>query len=217
MALKSKKPTPLATSAEKEIAEPCAKQMATLSLTPVFTAAGIVQSFSIHGELDYLQLADHLTDQCNSVHQGDLRRAEAMLTAQAHSLDAIFANMARRAALNAGEYMGAADTYLKLALRAQNQCRATLETLAAIKNPPVVFAKQANIAHGPQQVNNGGNVPIAHAKQIDNQPIELLEHDSGKWMDTGTTTATGRSHQAVETVEAIHRPTQRRGQGHRKP
>jgi hypothetical protein len=30
----------------------------------------------------------------------------------------------------------------------------TLETLATIKNPPVVFARQANIAQGPQQVNN---------------------------------------------------------------
>jgi hypothetical protein len=46
--------------------------------------------------------------------------------------------------------------------RAGHQCRATVETLALSKNPPV-FARQANIAHGPQQVNNeaalarGGN------------------------------------------------------------
>ena len=32
---------------------------------------------------------------------------------------------------------------------------AQLETLANIKNPPTVFAQQANIAHRPQQVNNG--------------------------------------------------------------
>ena len=42
-----------------------------------------------------------------------------------------------------------------MALRAQNQCRMTLETIATIKNPSVVFAKQANIAAGHQQVNNG--------------------------------------------------------------
>ena len=41
-----------------------------------------------------------------------------------------------------------------VAFKAQSQCRATLEALAAIKNPPVVFARQANIAQGPQQVNN---------------------------------------------------------------
>jgi hypothetical protein len=44
---------------------------------------------------------------------------------------------------------------MRMALRAQNQCRATLQTLAAIKNPPVVFANRANIASGPHPVNNG--------------------------------------------------------------
>ena len=34
-----------------------------------------------------------------------------------------------------------------------------MEALAEMKNPhPVAFVKQANIAHGPQQVNNGGEV-----------------------------------------------------------
>jgi hypothetical protein len=43
---------------------------------------------------------------------------------------------------------------MRLALKAQGQCRATLETLAVLKNPPTVFAKQANIAAGAQQVTN---------------------------------------------------------------
>jgi hypothetical protein len=43
---------------------------------------------------------------------------------------------------------------MQMVLKAQSQCRATLKTLATIKNPPVVFARQANIAQGPQQVNN---------------------------------------------------------------
>jgi len=46
------------------------------------------------------------------------------------------------------------EVHMRLALEAQNQCRMTLETLATIKNPPTVFARQANIAHRPQQVNN---------------------------------------------------------------
>lgn len=59
-----------------------------------------------------------------------------------------------------GEYLNATDTYLRLALKAQAQCRATLQTLAEIKNPrPVAFVKQANIAHGPatgEQRDAGG-------------------------------------------------------------
>ncbi len=69
-----------------------------------------------------------------------------------NTLDSIFNSLVQRA-INS-EYLDHLDRYLKLALRAQSQCRATWETLAAIKNPPIVYAKQANIAQGHQQVNN---------------------------------------------------------------
>lgn len=42
-----------------------------------------------------------------------------------------------------------------LCLEGAEPREATLETLANIKNPPVVLARQANITTGPQQVNNG--------------------------------------------------------------
>jgi hypothetical protein len=46
------------------------------------------------------------------------------------------------------------------AFKAQAQCRATFETIALSKNPPV-FARQANIAQGPQQINNTMSVARA--------------------------------------------------------
>ena len=56
-----------------------------------------------------------------------------------------------------GTYLATTESYLRLALKAQAQSRATVEALAEMKNPhPVSFVKQANIAHGNQQVNNGG-------------------------------------------------------------
>ena len=78
-----------------------------------------------------------------------------MLVAQAHTLDAVFHETLRRSSnhMTAG-YLETAERYIKLGLKAQAQCRATLETLAKIKTPPTLFAQQANIAHGPQQVNN---------------------------------------------------------------
>jgi len=55
--------------------------------------------------------------------------------------------------------MGAAESYMRLALRAQNQCQATLRTLGEIKSPKnVAFVKQANIAKN-QQVNNNATPP----------------------------------------------------------
>ena len=58
------------------------------------------------------------------------------------------------------EYINAAEIYLRLALKAQAQCRTTVETLVEMKNPrPVAFVSQANISNGPQQVNNA--TPLA--------------------------------------------------------
>ena len=137
------------------------------------------------------------------VRDGDLTRTEGILTIQAHTLDVIFNNLARWAALNMGEHLGAAETYLRLALKAQSQCRSTLETLAEIKNPrPVAFVKQANISNGPQQVNNGSqaaSLPPAHGK-IENQQNKLLEGEHGTRMDSGTASAASGANQDLETV-----------------
>jgi hypothetical protein len=158
-----------------------------------------------------------LEAQTAAVQSGDLKRGEAMLTAQAHALDALFGNLARRAArnLNAG-HRDACEQYLRLAFKAQAQCRVTWEAIAEIKNPrPVAFVKQANIAHGPQQVNNGP-APAAlssRAEQTENPPSKLLESENGKRMDTGTASAPGRANQELEIVGAIHRAAHARGQG----
>ncbi len=143
-------------------------------------------------------------EQTKAVQDGDLRRGEAMLTAQAHTLDAIFNNLAQLA-INSN-YMDKLDCYLKLALRAQSQCRATWESLATIKNPPVVgYIRQANIAHGHQQVNNEqvalNEAPRAGEKQ--NLQNKLLEKKDGKRLDTSTAGAAIGADQAMATMGAI--------------
>ena len=85
--------------------------------------------------------------------------------------------------MNMGEYPDAAERYMRLALKAQTQCRATIETLAQIKNPPMVFARQANVTSGPQQINNG--VPLA--REIQTEQGKLLEQTHGERVDPGAT------------------------------
>ncbi len=123
-------------------------------LKPAVQAALTVSAYSeLFGEQALEYLVDALSDQTNAVIDGDLRRGEAMLTVQAHTLDAIYNDLARRAVRS--EHISRLEAYLKLALRAQSQCRATWEAVSAIQNPPVAgYVNQANIAHGPQQVNN---------------------------------------------------------------
>lgn len=127
-----------------------------------------------------------------------------------HTLDAIFNNLARRA-INA-EYMDNLDRYLKLALRAQSQCRATREALATIKNPPVAgYVRQANIAHGPQQVNNAPNAPAVAPRAGENPNLQnkLLEEKDGERLAPGTTCTPGRVDQAMATLGEIDRAEDR--------
>jgi len=129
--------------------------------------------------------------------------------------------MSRRAALNMGEHMGAMETYMRLALKAQSQCRTTLETLAEIKNPrAVAFVKQANIAGGHQQVNNlapeiPGPVPVEAGRAgTKRRPNELLEEiPDAQWLDPRAAPATGAGDPEVATVGAGDRPAQRRRKG----
>ena len=125
---------------------------------------------------------------------------------QAHALQSIFMNFSRRAL--AQEYQKNLESFFRMAMKAQNQCRMTLETLANIKNPPVVFAKQANIANGPQQVNNGIPAP-AHAEKTLNQSNELLEVQHGQRLDTGATGKAAGADPTMATVGEINRPTNR--------
>ena len=144
------------------------------------------------GQVDLSEMAASLRAGGDAVSGGDLGSAEKLLHAQAVSLNAIFSELARRSHLNMGEFMDASERYMRLALKAQSQCRATLETLAAIKNPPIVYARQMNVANGPQQVNNGAAAnnekqqqPAAHAAENRTQPSQLLEDAShgGTQMD----------------------------------
>ena len=140
-----------------------------------------------------------------------MRRPEAMLVAQAYSLQAIFVQLARKASQQ--EYMKNYETFLRLALNAQSQCRTSLESLAMLKNPGVVFAKQANIAHGPQQVNNGVAPPVAadppRAGNSISERNELLEVSRGERMDTGAAGEAGGVDSDVAAVEASNRTKDR--------
>ena len=169
-------------------------------------------------DLSLMDMTRELREQGEGVNRGDFAVSEQMLNGQAVALNAMFGELARRAALNMGEHLSAAETYLRLALKAQAQCRATIETLAAMKNPPVVFARQANISNGPQQVNNGGeranpnSTPApaqyahrgAHTANQSIEQTELLEASDGERLDAGAQgTASGANpHLApVETLD----------------
>ena len=127
------------------------------------------------GEVDPWACGDFLESQISKVQRGDMSDVEAKLYGQASALEAIFQGLAQRSATNMLMNFEVSERLLRLALKAQSQCRTTLETLAEIKNPrSVAFVRQANIAGGHQQINNG-HPPPERAEILQSEPNELQE------------------------------------------
>lgn len=143
---------------------------------------------------------------------GDRSGLEAILTAQVVACNAIFTDCVRRARLN---YQNAEvhDRLLRLGLRAQGQCRATAESIAVMQAPPAVFAKQANIANGHQQVNNGTQPARVRAGESEVGPNKLLQ--AGTYVeriervDSGAPGAAAASDSALEAVGPVNRSEKR--------
>ncbi len=159
------------------------RKMAEVQLSPTILNTVTTQCLtkSIIGEVDLTEAVDVMKEKSDKIIAGDLSELESTLSAQVVSLNAIFTTLARRS--TNCEYLNQMETNLRLALKAQAQCARTVEVLAAMKNPPIVFAKQANIAHGHQQVNNGVQ-PATHAGKNINSSNELLSENSNATLDT---------------------------------
>ena len=157
-------------------------------------------------DIDLTETRRVLREAADKIKGGDLSDVESMLYSQASALNLMFAEMNRRAlgALYDGASFEAGKAYMGISLKTQNQCRMTLETLGNIKNPPAVFAKQANIAHGPQQVNNNA-APRAPATENQNQPSKLVEAKNETPMDTGTTGNSRTADSQLEAVDTVNR------------
>lgn len=144
----------------------------------------------------------------DAVAGGDIADCERLLAAQASALNWVFASFAHRAALGAeNNALADAETFLRLALRAQGQCRATVEALASMKRPrQLAFVAQTNV-----QVNNGrGDAPVS---QGENLPTELLESDHEQRLDPGAPSTPSRQNSRLAAVAALHGAALGRGQG----
>lgn len=159
------------------------------ALLPTVNAASVIQAYQSNvmgADVDLTAMVDGLRDTIKEVKGGDLSRLEAMLISQATALQTLFTSLARRATHQ--EQLRQYEAYTVLALKAQAQSRATISALVDLKFPrQATFVKQANIAHGPQQVNNGpapaGTRAHAHAREKKGDDPELLERRDGEVLE----------------------------------
>ena len=131
------------------------------------------------------------------VSNGDLSEIEEMLYTQSYALNAIFASMVARSSRQ--EYRANTQLFMNLALKAQNQSRATLQALIQLKQPnQTAFIKQTNIAHGHQQVNNGTQL-----ENKSNSQNKLLGDIND--LDTRTKAATKPVDSQLDALELLNR------------
>ena len=182
-----------------------------LALVPSLNAAVVIEAYQsniVGKDVDINVMVERLRETFAEVKTGDLHTMEAMLISQATALQTIFTHLARRA--SSQEHMRHYESFLGLALKAQAQSRATISALVDLKYPrQATFVKQANIANGPQQVNNAGTQggstqgstqpiaqPCSHGKETEPEQNKLLEAQHGQpggWMDTRAAQTTKRS------------------------
>ena len=171
--------------------------------SPQVNAAAIQREFSIttKDNLDLMALTGLLSETCRSAVDGSSKRGSMMLAAQAEALNAIFTKLATRASANMDEgYVGATETYLRLALKAQNQSKATLEALSRVQNPRVAsYVGQLNATTGPQQVSNVVDT------RLEKSPNEVLEVANGERLDRGAQGATVEGNSEMEAMVPRHR------------
>ena len=220
MTRKPKKPARLEAETFPRKAIPCrsgpsddekGRAFAKLINSPELAAHRVVsmmQPKSLADEIDTPTLLATLRDQAAAVQNGDLAHAEAMLINQASSLQALFVRLAERAMEQA--HMPNLEGFMRLALRAQSQCRATLETLATIRNPPIIYARQANVTTGPQQVNNGIAV-TSQAREIETEQSQLSGGSHELLSDTRASGEAGRANPPLEAMGEIYRTEVPRG------
>ncbi len=161
---KQKAPGPMKPNAVLQIAqtpeETGAQALARVMLEPqvrhgicasAFTGKALGSQIEAPGLMHYI---DHLKSATAKAEAGDLGLDSRTLAAQAITLDSMFTDLAGRAALNVGQHLNAAETYVRLALKAQSNCRATLEALAKLHQP-----REQTVRH--VHVNDGGQAIVA--------------------------------------------------------
>lgn len=130
-----------------------------------------------------------LAEKMAAARDGDKAMPSDILSAQAVVLDTMFTELARRSAANMGQYIDAADRYMRLALKAQANCRATLEALGKLHQPREQTVKHVHVNEGGQAIvadnihqhtggsENGKNSEQSHATGPAGESPALLGAD----------------------------------------
>lgn len=175
------------------IAKSWDRQMSEIAISPAVRhsqLAGRAATAMFHGhECALADTTEIMARTCGDVHKGNLALQKSILACQATTLDTIFTHMAEMALNNLGEHPEAAGRYLRLALKAQSNCKATIEAIDRMAREGIQTVKHVYVDNRGGQtvisdmIATGGqhekNKEQCHARLTD-QPTDagLLSYDT---------------------------------------
>lgn len=169
-----------------------------LSPSTIGAATARVMNFDgsiLNSDISAEYAKEMLESSFEQIKEGDLSLLEQVLVGQIVALNIAFSSLANRA--NKQTDRTSLQMLMNLSLKAQNQSRATIDSLIRLRQPCTTqFIKQANIAGGHQQVNN--------LHEINAIPQNELLESLNEWMDAGAQRASKGVNQTVEAMGAIY-------------
>jgi hypothetical protein len=181
---------------------------AVLNPTAANAMTTLDYSKTFGSNLSLQEVLNVMNDNAKQVKEGKLDYLESMLTSQATVLNSIFTDFARRAVV--APNVPQLEVYLRMAFKAQSQCRTTIEAIGELKFPKqATFIRQANIANQ-QQVNNGlchspSDVNPRASKKNLTPSNELLTETLHAKLDKGRTRKPSKTYSRVEAVGVFNR------------
>ncbi|HWI85506.1 MAG TPA: hypothetical protein VNT42_04180 [Sphingomonas sp.] len=197
------------------------REIAAQAVDPCVTSSAVVAAFweeANGAAIDPQAGYEAVLAQVQAVRDGELAGLEAMLVGQATALNAIFAEMARRGQAALGRPGIAAERYLRLAMRAQAQCRATLRELSAMakqrteaaeeeKEPPAPrFTRIERIIVRPRHDAEGNLLPPEVVSYGDDWAARNEKRESyGEGLDGGAARGLRADDEGAPGVGSIYR------------
>ena len=185
------------------------EQIANIVLSPTVGAGELIQKISSSNDLEFTEAVRHLNRSIARIGKGNYSDLDAMLFGQAKVLNDLFMDLAKTSLSAPMPYK---RDYYTMAMKAQNQSRATMATLIKSKQEPAkaTFIKQANITSGNQQVNNGevfsekksGSIST-HSKAPQSKLLKDQSH-GGTYLDNRTEGKAEAGYQGVEAMGKIN-------------
>lgn len=163
---------------ERESGKSESRQMAEVAMRPMIRngfIVGMLGGKHFGGETpDVTDTVDIMADACKKVRDNDLSEQRDILTSQAMALDAIFTTMVLRSENNVKDYFDASQRFMRMALKAQVQCRTTIEAIDRLARGGEQTIKHVHVD------NRGGQAVITDTVQTGGQNEKSDEQSHAK-------------------------------------